>query len=251
MRIRSILPLMGALALAAITAPVHATELQIFTPRAIWTVLNEIGPRFERENGHKLVVTVDIAETLARRIEAGEIVDIFVGPPAQMNRLVQSRKVQAETRVGISRVGIGVMVRAGAPKPDISSLEAFKRTLLNAKSIGYLKTGASGVYLSLALEKLGIADAIAAKVTRPEADVVSEMVARGELELGLVVITQILTTPGVELVGPLPAEIQSYVQWFGSIGSQSKDPMAAWELLKFLTHPDNDRVFEAQGMERG
>jgi molybdate transport system substrate-binding protein len=227
-----------------------AAELKIFGPRIVQTILKEAGPKFERDTGHTLKLTIDIAETLARRIENGEQVDVFIGPAAQMNRLVRAGKISAETRVGIARTGIGVMVRTGAPKPDIGTLDAFKRTLLNAKSIAYLKTGASGVYLHGALAELGIADAIKSKVTRPETDTVSEMVAKGEIELGMVVIPQIKTTPGVALVGPLPEEIQSYVQWFGSLGTASKAEEAGWELLKFLTGPETDAVFEAQGMER-
>jgi molybdate transport system substrate-binding protein len=228
-----------------------AAELKIFTPRAIWTILNEVGPQFERSSGHKLNVVTDIAETLARRIEQGESVDIFVGPPPQLNRLVEGGKIAAQTRVPIARSGIGVEVRAGAAKPDISSLDAFKRALLNAKSIAYLKTGASGVYLAGVLDRLGIADAIKSKVTQPETDIVSELVARGTVELGMVVITQILTSPGVELVGPIPREIQFYVNWSAGVSLNSNAPEAAKELLKFLTSPAVDPVLKAQGMERG
>jgi len=236
--------------LAAFLSPVAAAELKIFTPRAIWTVLNEIGPDFERATNHKVNVTTGIAETLARRIEAGENVDIFVGPPAQMNRLIQSGKLMRDTRVAFARSGIGVEVRAGAPKPDVSSVDAFKRAVLNAKSIAFLKTGASGVYLAGLFERLGIADAIKDKVTRPETDSVSELVAKGEVELGLVVITQILTSPGVELVGPIPSELQFYVRWAGAVTTNSSAPDAAKELLRFLRRPSVDPILKAQGMER-
>ena len=150
--------------------------------------------------------------------------------------LIRDGKVVADTRIDLVRSGIGVEVRAGATKPDISSVDAFKRALLNAKSIGYLKVG-SGAYLAPLLERLGIADAIASKVTRPDTDVVSELVAKGEVELGMVVITQIMTTPGVELVGPLPPEIQSYVTFTGGVGANAKAPDAAKALLEFLQRP--------------
>ena len=171
-------------------------ELKILTPRSMWTILNEIGPQFEASSGYKLNVVTDIAANLEDRILQGETFDIFVGPPAQMNRLVQNKHVLAETGTAIAHSGIGVEVRAGAPKPDISSVEAFKSALLNAKSIAYLKQdGTSGAYLHALFERLGIADAIKSKVVRPETDIVSELVAKGEVELGMVVITQIMTTP--------------------------------------------------------
>ena len=154
-----------------------------------------------------------------------ESFDVFIGPPVQMNRVVQNNKIIAETRTAIAQSGIGVGVRAGAPKPDITSVEAFKQTLLHAKSIGYLKQdGTSGAYLHGLFERLGIADMIKSKIVRPETDIVSELVAKGEIELGLVVITQIMTTPGVDLVGPLPREVQSYVRWSGGVSANSAAP---------------------------
>jgi molybdate transport system substrate-binding protein len=230
----------------------EAAELKIMTPRSMWTVLKEIGPQFERTSGYKLNVVTDIAATLADRIVDGESFDIFVGPPAQMNRVVQAKKVIPDTRTPIANSGIGVEVRAGAPKPDISSVDAFKRTLLNAKSIGYLRQeGTSGAYLHGLFERLGIADAIRSKVVRPETDIVSELVAKGEIELGMVVITQIMTTPGVDLVGPIPHEVQSYVRWSGGVGTNSSVQQTAKELIKFLTGPVAVPVLKAQGMEPG
>jgi molybdate transport system substrate-binding protein len=230
----------------------EAAELKIMTPRSMWTVLKEIGPQFERTSGCKLNVVTDIAATLADRIVDGESFDIFVGPPAQMNRVVQAKKVIPDTRTPIANSGIGVEVRAGAPKPDISSVDAFKRTLLNAKSIGYLRQeGTSGAYLHGLFERLGIADGIRSKVVRPETDIVSELVAKGEIELGMVVITQIMTTPGVDLVGPIPHEVQSYVRWSGGVGTNSSVQQTAKELIKFLTGPVAVPVLKAQGMEPG
>ena len=170
--------------------------------------------------------------------------------PLSSTDSIKNGKVIADTRVDLGRSGIGVEVRAGAPKPDISSVEAFKRALLNAKSIGYLKVG-SGIYLAALLDRLGIAEAIAPKVRRPDTDIVSELVAKGEIELGMVVITQIMTTPGVELVGPLPSEIQSCanVTFTGGVSANAKAPDAARELLKFLQGPNALPVIKSQGME--
>ena len=226
-----------------------AAEIKIFSTRAIATVLDKVGAQFEATTGHRLNVTTDIAIRMVRRIRDGEPFDFLVAAPGQMDALIREGKIIPETRTDLTRSGIGVQVRAGAPKPDISSVDAFKRALLNARSIAYLKEGQSGVYLAGMLERLGIAEAIKSKVTRPETDIVSELVAKGDVELGMVVITQILTTPGVELVGPLPPEIQSYITFTGGVGAASRHPEAAKELIKFLTGPAALPVIRAQGME--
>jgi molybdate transport system substrate-binding protein len=228
---------LGLLVALAAVADAAAAEIKIMTPRSMWTVLKEIGPEFERSSGYQIRVDTDIAATLADRIIGGERFDIFVGPPVQVERLIKTSKVVAGTRTPIARSGIGVEVRAGAPKPDISTVEAFKRALMNAKSIGYLlQEGSSG-------------EAIRHKVVRPDKDIVSEMVAKGEIELGMVVITQIMTTPGVELVGPIPAEVQSYIRWSGVVSANSAAPGVARDLIRFLTGPKALPVFKAQGME--
>jgi molybdate transport system substrate-binding protein len=246
------LVLLGVLAALAQGTEAAAADLKILAPRSMWTVLKEFGPQFERTSGYKLDVVTGIAATLADRIIDGESFDVFIGPPAQMNRVVQNNKIIAETRTAIAHSGIGVGVRAGAPKPDITSVDAFKQTLLKAKSIGYLKQeGTSGAYLHGLFERLGIADATKSKIVRPETDVVSELVAKGEIELGMVVITQIMTTPGVDLVGPLPREVQSYVRWSGGVSANSAAPQVAKELIRFLTGPAALPVLKAQGMEPG
>jgi molybdate transport system substrate-binding protein len=246
------LVLLGVLAALAQGTEAAAADLKILAPRSMWTVLKEIGPQFERTAGYKLDVVTGIAATLADRIIDGESFDVFIGPPVQMDRVVQSKKIIAETRTAIAHSGIGVGVRAGAPKPDITSVDAFKQTLLKAKSIGYLKQeGTSGAYLHGLFERLGIADATKSKIVRPETDVVSELIAKGEIELGMVVITQIMTTPGVDLVGPLPREVQSYVRWSGGVSANSAAPEAAKELIRFLTGPAALPVLKAQGMEPG
>jgi molybdate transport system substrate-binding protein len=227
-----------------------AAELKIMTPRSMWTVLNEIGPEFERRSGHKLNVVTGIAAPLADRILGGESFDVFIGPPVQMNRVAEGNRIVPGSRTAIARSGIGVEVRAGAPKPDIGTVAAFRQALLDAKSIGFLKQeGTSGAYLAGVMERLGIAEAIRHKVVRPDSDIVSELVAKGEIELGMVVITQIMTTPGVALVGPIPQELQQFVRWSGAVSAASAAPDAAKDLLKHLTGATALPVLKAQGME--
>lgn len=229
---------------ARVTAA-NSAEVTVFTARAIATVLDKTGAEFERTTGHKLNVISGFGPDFVRRINAGEPFDVFVSLPPSIDGLITDGKLIAETRTILMRAGTGVEVRTGAPKPDISSVEAFKRTLIDAKSIGYLKV--AGV--PQLVDRLGIADTIKSKVTMPDTDVVSELVAKGELGLGIVVITQILTTPGVELVGPLPPEIQFYTVFVAGVSANSMAPDAARDLIKFLKGPTAIPVIKSQGME--
>jgi molybdate transport system substrate-binding protein len=225
--------------------------IKVFTTRAIATVLDKTGKEFEKATGYKLDIATDIAIRMVRQIQAGESFDVLVASPEQINTLIKEGKIIAHTRTFLARSGIGVAVRVGAAKPDISSVEAFKSALLKAKSIAYLKEGQSGIYLAGVIERLGLTEALKSKVIRPEQDIVSKLVAQGVVELGLVVITQIQTTPGVELVGPLPAEIQSYVLFAAGVSTNSRVPAAAKELIKFLTSPPVVLVIKSQGMQPG
>jgi molybdate transport system substrate-binding protein len=227
----------------------NAADINLWTARALATVLAEVGPQFERTTGHRLTITVGLPPEFVKRARAGEPFDVMITGATQLDALIESGVINPATRTDIARSGIGVEVRAGAPRPDISSVEAFKRALLEARSIAYLKDVGSGVYIADLLERLGIADAVRSKVTRPDSDIVSELVARGEIEIGMVVITQILTTPGVELVGPLPQDIQSYVLFTAGVSTRSKAPKAAEDLIRFLTGPIAAPIIKAQGME--
>jgi molybdate transport system substrate-binding protein len=223
----------------------RCAELKIFASRAIWTVLAEIGPEFEKNSGHKLNVITGLSAEFVGRINGGETFDVIAAPPAALDGLIQNGKATAQSKTNLARSGYGVAVRAGAPKPDISSVEAFKRALLNAKSITYLPV--PGV--PQIIERLGLKDAIASKVTIPSTDISSELVAKGEIELGIVAITQTFTTPGVELAGPLPAEIAFYTTFGGAVSASSKSPDAARDLLVFLKGPRAISVIKTQGME--
>ena len=243
--------LAAAMILAAFAeTAANAAEIKIMAPRAIWTVLQEAGPQFEGTTGHKINVSVDLAAVVVRRVNSGEDFDIAVAAPAQIDGLVKDGKLIADTRTDLTRSGIGVEVRKGAPKPDISTVEAFKKAMRDAKSVGYLKVGTSGLMVAAMLERIGLTEALKSKVVLPDDDVVSELVAEGKIELGMVNISQILTTPGVDLVGPLPAELQSYIVFSGGVNAKSKAPDAAKDLIKFLKGPAVP-VIRSQGMEPG
>jgi molybdate transport system substrate-binding protein len=242
-------------ALALVSSPIAIArgqrppvEVRVWTARALATVLQEIGFQFERSAGVKLHVTSDLPGEFARRRSVGERFDVLITVSTVLDEWIKEGAVLAGTRSDISRSGIGVEVRAGAARPDISSVESFRQALLDAKSIAFLRVG-SGIHMAGLLERLGIASAVSPKVVRPETDIVSEMVARGEVEIGIVVITQILTTPGVELVGPLPAELQSHIGFSAGVSSTSRSPGLARQLIEFLGTPEAIRVIRAQGMD--
>ena len=240
------------IALVSFQAPSAIAQqpvLRVFTTRAIRTVLDRVGPAFERTSGHRLEITTDIAAPMVRRVRSGEPFDILVAAPDQMDSLVKDGFIIPETRSDLARSGIGVAVRKGAAIPDVRSVDAFKRTLLNAKSIAYLKEGQSGVYLARLLQELSIAAAIEHKVVRPDRDIVSQLVAQGDVEVGMVVATQILTTPGVALAGPLPDEIQNYVVFAAGVSARSRAVRVAKDLLSFLTGPAAHAIMQSQGMQ--
>lgn len=237
--------ILSAFALAATVTSAPSAELKIFTARAITTVLEVVGPQFEKNTGHKLNVITGLSSEFVKRINAGEPFDIVGATPPVLDGLIKAGKLMADTRTLVGRSDVGMEVRAGAQKPDISTVEAFKQTLLKAKSITYLPV--PGV--PQMLQRIGIADAIKDKAKIPDTDIVSELVARGEVELGIVVITQILTTPGVELVGPLPSEIKVSTTFGGAVSANSKAPEAARDLLKFLHSEESLKVIRKQGME--
>jgi molybdate transport system substrate-binding protein len=170
----------GILALLPRTAAT-AADLRIFASRAVATVLEKIGPQFEKNTGNKLHVTMGLSSEFAERINANEAFDVIAVPPPVLDNLIKSGKVVADSKTLLLRSANGVLVRAGAPKPDVSTVEAFKRALLEAKSVTYLPV--PGV--PQLLERLGIKDAIAAKATIPKSDTSAEMVAKGEVELAI------------------------------------------------------------------
>jgi molybdate transport system substrate-binding protein len=235
----------SVVALLAFTTCAHAAELKLFTVRAITTILWEIGPEFERTTGHKLDVVTGFSPAFAKQIRAGEAFDLVFAPGPAIDALIKDGLVTVDSRTPMVKSDAGVEVRAGAPKPNIATVEAFKQTLLNAKSIAYLPM--AGV--PQLIERLGLTEALKAKSVVPNADIVSELVAKGEVELGIIVVTQILTTPGVELVGPLPPELRITSSFVGAISSQAKAPEAARELIAFLKTPAAVKVMRAQGME--
>jgi molybdate transport system substrate-binding protein len=190
----------------------NAAEIKVKAGAATTAVLKELGPQFERATGHKVALEFGLSGAFKRQIEAGESFDIAIIAPAILDDLIKQGKIVADTRADFARVGIGVAVRAGAPKPDISSVDAFKRAMINAKSITYPPEGATGVHLVKVFERLGIAEQMKTK-TKPQlaAERVPEAVAEGEAEFGILGATVLLAARGVEFAGLIPPELQDYV----------------------------------------
>ena len=242
-----------ALAFLFACASAQAADVKILTAGAMKAVVLELVPQFEKETGHKAVVDNDTAGGLAKRIEGGEVFDLAVITPGVLGDLAKKAKVVSDTRVNVARVGVGVVVKDGAPVPDIGSVDAFKRALLAAKSVAYIDPasgGSSGIYLSGLFDKLGIAAEIKPKAKLKKGGYVAELIANGEAEIGLHQISEILPVKGVKLVGPLPAEIQNYTTYAAAVGADAKQADAARALIKLLTGPTADSVLKARGMER-
>jgi molybdate transport system substrate-binding protein len=236
----------GLLVMAA--CPAQSAELKIFGSRVTKMVVDSIGPQFEQATGHKLVVLTDVAASLKRRIEQGEPFDLAVLVNFQTDALIKTGKLLADTRTDLMKAGIGVAVRRGAAVPDITTVDALKQTLLSAKSITYLKEGASTIYLDGLFKRLGIADQLRDKTVKPDTESVSEKVAAGEVELGMIVIPNILSVPGAQLAGPLPEEVQSYIVFTAAVAANSTNQEAARDLVAFLRSPAAIATIKANGM---
>jgi molybdate transport system substrate-binding protein len=243
-----------AIILAAAGAPrgAGAAEIKVLTAGAFKQVLLALVPDFEKETGHKVVVENDTVGALSKRIEGGEFFDLAVLTPRAVQDLSGKGKLVAETRQNLARVGIGVMVKAGAPKPDIGSVDAFKQALLAAKSVAYIDPasgGSSGIYVDGLLIKLGIADQIKPKAKLKKGGYVADLIVSGEAELGIHQISEIVPVKEVTLIGPLPAEIQNYTTYAGAVGAAAKQSDAAKALIKALTGPAAAAVLKSKGME--
>jgi len=246
--------LSAAILLTAAGAPrgAAAAEIKVLTAGAFKQVLLMLVPDFEKQTGHKVIVQNDTVGALAKRIEGGEVFDLAVLTPAAVNDLSSKGKFVAGSRTNLGRVGVGVVVKEGAPKPDISSVDAFKKALLAAKSVAYIDPaagGSSGIYVAGLLDRLGVAAEVKPKAKLIPGGAVAEHIARGEAELGIHQISEILPVKGVTLVGPLPADIQNYTIYAAGLGTHGKESEAAKALLKTLSGPAAADVLKSKGME--
>ncbi len=234
-------------------APASASELKVLTAGAFRQVVDALVPGFERQTGNKVAVENGTTGELTKRIAAGEAFDVLVITPAVVDELIASGKLVPGSRIMLASVGVGVVVKEGAPKPDIGTVEDFKNALLGAKSVAYIDPasgGSSGIYVEKLLEKLGIADQIKPKTKLKQGGHVADLIASGEAELGIHQISEIVPVKGVTLVGPLPKEIQSTTTYAAGLGASAKDPAAAKALIQYLSGPDAAAVLKSKGMDK-
>jgi molybdate transport system substrate-binding protein len=212
-------------------------------------VLAVLAPQFEQMSGRTLSISYDPAQVMLRRIAAGEAADVAMLGFTAVEKLVADGKLDGATVRKTARCGVGVAVRAGARKRDVSTLDALKKTLLETPSLIFTSEGASGIHFSKVIEQLGIADAVKAKAQRQPGGLVAEALARGEVELAVQQIPELLAVPGVELVGPLPEPVQATSVSAAAIFSATRDREGAQALIDFLSTPDAKRVFREKGHE--
>jgi len=239
-----------AAAIAAALAPAAgAAEIKMIASNAVREPYRELVPTFEKGTGHR--VTIDWGGTvdIVKRVEAGEIADIVIIPAPRVDEFVRQGKLAART--DLARSGVGVAVRAGAPRPDISSVDALRSTLLAAKSI-VLSSGPSSLYLPGLFQKMGIADALKPKIIQIGPGLpVGETIARGEGEIGFTQMSELMSVKGVDYLGPLPADIQLITVFSAGLHAAAPAPDAARALLNFLAAPEAAPVLRSHGMEPG
>lgn len=228
-----------------------AAEIKVLASGATKEAYVEVVPQFEKISGHKVVTTWTGSANIKKQIAAGEVYDlVIVGGPV-IDAFIQQGKVVAGSRVDLMKSGVGVGVRAGAPKPDISSSEALKKTVLAAKSIGY-STGPSGDYVVSLFERMGIADQVKPKLKQvPSGARIGTFITSGEAEIGFQQISELIEVPGVDYLGPLPPEVQKITVFSAGIHSGATQQEAAKELVKFLTAPTAVTAIKKHGMEPG
>ena len=231
----------------------HAAELKVLTSVALTQALNELTPIFEQKTGDKVVVDFNLAAVQKKRILDGERADVIILTRAMMEDLAKQNKLAPGNIVNVAGTPVALAARAGVPKPDISTPDAFKQTLLSAKSISYAdpaKGGLSGVVAGKAIERLGIAEQMKAKTTLVPGAQSPELVAKGEVELGIAQASEIVPIAGVQLVGPLPGELGSLTLFTGGVGAESGSSDAAKALIEFLAGPEAAPHFKSKGFEQ-
>lgn len=231
------------------TGIAHADTIRILSAGAVKAPMTELIQRFERETGHKVSAQFATAGELAKKLAANEAADILVMPAENLDKVEGDGRIVPGTRAPLGRVGIGVAVNEKAPSPDISTVEAFKRILLAAKSIVYVdpKNGTSGRHFAQVLEKMGIAEEMKPKTTLGPGGYVVAPVGRGEIELGVHQISEILPVPGVKLVGPLPPEIQKWTTYTAALMTGAANPASARALMSYLVTAQSRTAFTSRG----
>ena len=242
-----------ALALGATPVVASAAEIKVLATIAMQSVLEDLAPKFEKASGHKVSLTFGLGVPLTKRVQDGEVADVLVAPRGGIDGLIKAGRLEAGSDTTLARSSVGVAVRKGAPKPDISTPEALKRALLAAKSVSYSNPafgGASGVHFGKVIERLGITEEMKAKTKfPPEGGFTARLLITGEAELAVQQIGELISVADVELVGPLPGELQSVTTFAAAIPSAARQPEAAKALINYLQSREAMAVMKAKGLD--
>jgi molybdate transport system substrate-binding protein len=248
MKSRLIIATTGALLAASVA---QAAEIKVLSTQATEEAYRELVPQFEKASGHKVTTTFTGTLDANKRLAAGETYDLIIMSGPSIDEHIKGGKVVSGSRVDVAKSGVGVGVKAGAPKPDISTVEALKKTLLAAKSIGY-STGPSGNYVVGLFQRMAIADEVKPKLKQtPTGVFVGSIIASGEAEIGFQQVSELSHFAGVDYVGPLPADVQYITVFASGIATGAKEADAAKALVKFITAPAAAAAFKKRGMEPG
>jgi molybdate transport system substrate-binding protein len=239
----------GVVLSCAVAGPAYAAEITVLSGNGARVAVAELAAQFERATGHTVTITFEVNPQVQQRIEAGAACDVAILNPPVLDDLIRQRKVVADTRVVLGRSGIGVGIREGAPLPDISTVAAFTRTLLGASAVAYPGEGASGKYFVTVVERLGLTTQMKSKMRPMPAEYNVEIVAEGGADLVVVVASRISGVPGVQLVGRIPQELQTWIGFTGGVCSAAKQPEAARAMLQFFTAAAAAPVLEAAGIQ--
>src|SRR5262244_3465740 len=241
----------GAASFLIFTAMVNADEIRVLSTQATEEAYRELVPQFEKAAGHKVTTVFTGTLDANKRLAAGESYDLLIMSAPSIEEHIKAGKVVPGSRVDLAKSGVGVGVKAGAPKPDISTTEALKKALLAARSIGY-STGPSGVYMVGVFQRMGIADEIRGKLKQtPTGVFVGSIIANGEAEIGFQQVSELSFFPGIDYVGPLPAEVQLITVFSAGIPAGSKQADAAKALVSFVTAQAAAAIFKKHALDPG
>jgi molybdate transport system substrate-binding protein len=249
--LKSVAILLSAAFIMTPAASLQAAEIKVIAGGSMTASMNALAAPFEKASGHKLSIHFDSTPNIIARVNSGTPFDVVVVPVDVFKDAAAKARFAPGLTVDIARVGYGVIVRAGAPKPDISTPDAFKNALLAAPSITFLPASAAGAYVTKVFERLGIAEEMKAKTKVQAAPAqIAPAVAKGEAELG-VFLTNVLVAPGVELVGPFPGELQQELVFTSAVAADTRETDAAKALIDYLKTQEATAIIKAAGMTPG
>ncbi len=239
-------------ALCVVSGTAMAVDIKVLSAGAIEPGLVKLAEQFRKDTGHRARITFNTAPQIEKRLGGGEVPDVLIAPPGVMDNQMRRNKIEPDTHVVVGRVGVGVVVRAGANEPDIANLDRFKNSVLNAESLVY-NQASTGLYLERMFDLLGIAEPLKRKTTRYAngAQVMEHVIAGNGNEIGFGAITEIrlMEPKGLKYVGPLPAQIQNYTSYAAGVMTEAPTPEVARDFVKYLASPASKATFYAAGIE--